>query len=173
MLELLRKLDLWLGKVIFGSFRKRMRGKFLVKDNLRMRHFRNGKVIEERKLGHNLFVDDGMEYVVDAWQNSVELETMKYMDTGEGVTGANATDSGMESATGFTRGTGTVSEGDNAKEVKIVGTVSCTGTKTITEWGLFSAITGGVLGARNTFAAIGVVNGDSIEFTWEGQLSAS
>lgn len=154
-------------------FRKKKGRNIKFKDNLYMRHIRDGEVIEKKCLGHNLVVDDGMEYVVDAWQNSVELETAKYHDTGEGTTAAAAGDSAMETATGFTRATGTTTEGDNAKEFKSVGTVSCTGTKAITEWGIFSASTSGVLIARNTFSAINVVSGDSIEFTWECQLSAS
>jgi len=144
-----------------------------LEDTLWMKLFRSGKMIEKRCLGHNLVVDDGMEYIVDAWQNSVELETAKYHDTGIGTTAAAAGDSGMETATGFTRATGTTTEGDNAKEFKSVGTVSCTGTKAVTEWGLFSASTSGVLIARNTFSAVNVISGDEIEFTWECQLSAS
>jgi len=149
------------------------KGKNLIKSNLFARHFRNGKLIKEIDCGKNLLVDDGMEYIVDAWQNSVELETAKYHDTGIGTTAAAAGNSAMETATGFTRATGTLAEGDNAKEFKSVGTVSCTGTKAITEWGLFSAVTGGILIARNTFSPINVVSGDFVEFTWECQLSAS
>jgi hypothetical protein len=161
---------------MFGLKRKKncWKSSLTIKDTLMARVFdKNGKLKEQRKLGHNLVVDDGMEYIVDAWQNSVELETMKYHDTGIGTTAASASDSGMETATGFTRGTGTLTEGDNAKEFKSVATVSCTATKAVTEWGIFSASSGGVLGARNTFSAINVVNGDSIEFTWECQLSSS
>ena len=153
-------------------FRKKKSRNIKFKDNLYIKHIRDGVVIAKRKT-KNLLVDDGMEYIVDAWQNSVELETAKYHDTGIGITDAAAGNSAMETATGFTRATGTTIEGDNAKEFKSVGTVSCTATKAVTEWGLFSAITGGVLIARNTFAAINVVNGDSIEFSWENQLSAS
>ena len=169
--DVLKKIDFFLGRLFFGK-RKAMASHFGIKDNLSMRHFRDGKVIGERSLGHNLVVDDGLEYIVDCWQNSVEMETMKYHDTGEGVTGAAAGNSAMESATGFTRATGSTTE-TSAKVFKSVGTVSCTGTKAITEWGIFSASTGGVLGARNTFSAINVVNGDSCEFTWEATLSAS
>lgn len=172
MLEFLKRIDRFLGKLIFGKFLK-TKGRFGLKDNLYARHYRNGKLLEERPLGHNLVVADGKEYIVDAWQNSVELETAKYHDTGIGVTGTAGSDSGMETATGFTRATGSLTEGDNAEEFKSVGTVSCTATKAVTEWGIFSASTGGVLIARNTFSALNVVNGDSIEFTWECQLSAS
>ena len=168
-----RRFDLWLGGLIFGK-RKRMKSSFGMHDTLWAKHYdKNGKLLSKRCLGHNLVVDDGMEYLVDAWQNSVELETAKYHDTGIGVTGEAAGDSGMETATGFTRATGSLTEGDNAKEFKSVGTVSCTATKAVTEWGLFSAVTVGILIARKVFAAISVVNGDSIEFTWECQLSSS
>jgi len=153
--------------------KKRKSRNIKIKDTLWAKHFRDGKLIQKRCLGHNLVVDDGMEFIVDAWQNSVELETMKYHDTGIGTTAAAAGNSAMETATGFDRATGSLTEGDNAKEFKSVGTVSCTATKAITEWGIFSASTSGILGARNTFSAINVVNSDEVEFTWECQLSSS
>ena len=48
-----------------------------LEDTLWMKLFRSGKMIEKRCLGQNLVVDDGMQYNVEAWQNSVELETAK------------------------------------------------------------------------------------------------
>lgn len=173
-MSVLRRFDLWLGGLIFGTIRKGMQSSIGMHDTLWAKHFdKNGKLIEKRCLGHNLVVDDGMEFFVDAWQNSVELETCKYHDTGIGTTGEASGDSAMETPTGFDRGTGDLGEGDNAKEFKSIGTVTCTATKAVTEWGLFSAITNGILIARKVFAAINVVDGDYIEFTWENQLSAS
>jgi len=176
MIKLLKQIDRFLGKLIFGTLRKRTKNSFDLNDTLWAKHYdKNGKLIEKRCLGHNLVVDDGMEHIVDSWQDSTTypLDECKYHDTGIGTTGAAADNPAMETATGFTRATGSLTEGDNAKEFKSVGTVSCTGTKAVTEWGLFSASTNGVLIARNTFSAINVVSGDSIEFTWECQLASS
>jgi hypothetical protein len=53
-----------------------------------------------------------------------------------------------------------------------VGTISYTTTKAITEHGLFSKATGTTLMDRDEFAAVNVVNGDSIEFTYELTLTS-
>ena len=50
---------------------------------------------------------------------------------------------------------------------QFVGTVAETATIAVTECGLFNADTNGTLLARQTFSAINVVNGDSIQFTWK------
>ncbi len=49
---------------------------------------------------------------------------------------------------------------------QLVGTVTATGTIAVTESGVFNATTNGTMLARQTFTAINVVNGDSIQFTW-------
>jgi hypothetical protein len=50
---------------------------------------------------------------------------------------------------------------------QFVGTVAITGTIAVTESGLFNADTNGTLLARQTFSAVNVVSGDSIQFTWK------
>jgi hypothetical protein len=50
---------------------------------------------------------------------------------------------------------------------QFVGTVSITGTIAVTESGLFNADTNGTLLARQTFSAVNVVSGDSIQLTWK------
>lgn len=48
-----------------------------------------------------------------------------------------------------------------------VGTVSEAGTIAITESGIFNATTNGTMLARQTFTAVNVVSGDSLQFTWQ------
>ncbi len=50
---------------------------------------------------------------------------------------------------------------------QFVGTVTAAGTIAVTESGVFNLATNGVLLARQTFTAINVVSGDSIQFTWK------
>lgn len=50
---------------------------------------------------------------------------------------------------------------------QFVGTVAITATIAVSESGLFNADTNGTLLARQTFTAVNVVNGDSIQFTWK------
>lgn len=50
---------------------------------------------------------------------------------------------------------------------QLVGTVTAAGTIAVTESGVFNAATNGTMLARQTFTAINVVSGDSIQFTWK------
>lgn len=50
---------------------------------------------------------------------------------------------------------------------QLVGTVSETATIAVTESGVFNADTNGTLLCRQTFTAVNVVNGDSLQFTWK------
>lgn len=109
----------------------------------------------------------GVNFIVDAFQNTTEVETMKYHDCGTGTTGPVVGDTTMETQYGGSRSTGTTTEGASANIYRTVGTVNFTSTLAITEHGVFSAPTSGTLLDRSTFSAINVVNGDSIEFTYE------
>lgn len=50
---------------------------------------------------------------------------------------------------------------------QFVGTIAETATIAVTESGLFNADTNGTMLARQTFTAVNVVSGDSIQFTWK------
>lgn len=50
---------------------------------------------------------------------------------------------------------------------QLVGTATASGTIAITESGVFNAATNGTLLCRQTFSAVNVVSGDSIQFTWK------
>jgi hypothetical protein len=117
--------------------------------------------------------NNGVGYIVDAFQNLVELENMKYHGVGTGGTAEAAGDSALvtESTTALnpdsTRGTGTTTE-SASNAYQTVGTVTFDGSAAITEHGIFSqaATGGGVLLDRSLFSAINVVSGDSIQFTY-------
>ena len=92
----------------------------------------------------------------------------KFHDSGVGVTGAAVGDVDIETTDGESRATGTQVE-DAANIYESVGTISYTSTKAITEHGLFNVVTDATptLMDRHTFAAINVVNGDSVQFTFD------
>ncbi len=127
----------------------------------------------------NLIVTAGKNYLVAAWQNSVELENLKFHGVGTGTNAAAAGDTALqtESTTiinpDSTRATGSLTEGASANIFRTVGTVSFDGSGAITEWGLFSqaATGGGTLWSRVVFSAINVANGDSIQFTYDVTVS--
>jgi len=108
-----------------------------------------------------VLVEDGEEYIVDA---IIAADVMKFIDTGTGVTAADKADTGMETGTAETRATGVMSEA-NAQTIQVVGTVTFTGSHAVTEVGLFTHLSAGVLAIRDTFGVINVVNGNGIQFT--------
>ena len=107
----------------------------------------------------------GAGFIVDAFQNLVELEAMNYHDSGTGTNAESAGDTTLQTPAGPSRVAGTQSEGTSV-QYKTVGTISYTTTQAITEHGIFSASTSGVLLDRSVFTAINVVNGSQIEFTY-------
>lgn len=109
----------------------------------------------------------GVNYLVDGLQaNTTDVSLFKFHGSGTGV-GAEAignTTLGTEVAT---RTSGSQAEGASANIYRTIGTVTYASAFAITEHGIFSASSGGTLLDRSTFAAINVISGDSIQFTYE------
>lgn len=141
---------------------------------VKVRH-KNGKWVDYGKVSTRVVTTAGVGFLVDAWQNSTELENMKYHGVGTGTTAEASGDTALEteSTTALnpndTRATGSTTEGASANIFRSVGVVTFDDTAAITEHGLLSqaATGGGVLWDRSIFAAINVVSGDSIQFTYE------
>lgn len=118
--------------------------------------------------------DAGVAYIVDAFQNSTELENMKYHGYGTGGTAEAAAQTALvtelttEYATNSTRPTGTTTE--NAANIyETVATLSpdSGGTLAITEHGVFSATSAGTMLDRSLFSAVNLVAGsDSLQSTY-------
>jgi len=92
--------------------------------------------------------------------------TAKYHQSGTGTTAPAITDTALQTANA-TVATGSLTAATNVATT--VGTISYSATLAITEWGLFTAVGGsgsGTLIDRATFAAINVLSGDSIQFTF-------
>lgn len=170
------RLGFWLGwlQVQIAFAVNRMFGIAVFTSELR------GKLIKRSGAAHDLGVlsrrvvtNNGVGFIVDAFQNLVELENMKYHGVGTGGTAEAAADSALvtESTAALnpdsTRATGTTTE-SAANAYQTVGTVTFDGSAAITEHGIFSqaATGGGVLLDRSLFSAINVVSGDSIQFTY-------
>jgi hypothetical protein len=113
-----------------------------------------------------------VDFVTDQLQTETSaFGDFKYHDSGVGITDPAITDTDIETTDGESRATGTQTE--SAHNVyQSVGTISYTTTKAITEHGLFNASTGPTLMDRSEFAAINVVSGDSIQFTYSLTLTA-
>ncbi len=139
----------------------------------------NGQRINYGVVSRRVVTNNGVGYIVDAWQNLTELENMKYHGCGTGTTAEAAGDSALvtESTTALnpdsTRATGTQTE-PASNQLTSTGTVTFDASAAITEHGLFSqaATGGGVLFDRSVFSAINVVSGDSIQFAYTVSFTA-
>jgi hypothetical protein len=122
----------------------------------------------------------GVGFLVDAWQNIVEMEIMKFHGCGTGTTAEASSDTALvtESTTILnpdnTRATGTLAEGASGNIFSTVGTVTFDGSGAIAEHMILSqAATGGGVGwDRSVFTAVNVASADSIQFTYQATASA-
>lgn len=121
----------------------------------------------------------GVGYIVDAFQNLVELENMKYHGLGTGSTAEAAADTALVTEltteyTGNVRATGTTAETSATVYSTVATNTLDSGTPVLREHGVFSASSAGVLLDRSVFAAItldGTV-GDSLQTSYSFTLSA-
>lgn len=131
-------------------------------------------------VGDKVITNNGVGYLVDAWQNSVELESQKYHGLGTGSTAENQTDSALVTEltteyTGDVRATGSLTEGASANIFRTVGTNTLDGTPgaALREHGIFSASSAGVLWDRTVYAAITLSSGDALQSTYDMTASAN
>ena len=140
----------------------------------------HGEVIDYGIVSVRVVTTVGVNFIVDAFQNAVELETMRYHGLGTNATAEAAGDTalGAELSTVYnpdsTRATGTLAEGASANIYRTVATNNFDGSATITEHGIFSqaATGGGVLLDRSVFGGIAVVSGNSLQTTYDLTFAA-
>lgn len=140
----------------------------------------DGQRIDFGVVARRVVTTAGVNYIVDAFQNTTELENLKYHGCGTGNTAEAVGDTALvtESTTALnpdsTRATGSTVEGSSANIYKTVGTVTFDASAAIVEHGIFSqaATGGGTLLDRSVFTAINVASADSIQFTYELTLTA-
>lgn len=135
----------------------------------------SGERINYGLVSLRVLTDTGVGYIVDAFQNSVELENMKFHGYGTGTNAEAAADAALQTeltteyAVNSTRPTGSTTEGATANIYRTVGTLSPDANVAITEHGIFSqaATGGGVLLDRSKFSVINLVSGDSLQTTYD------
>ncbi len=122
---------------------------------------------------HNLVVNAGMAGVASRINGAGGEAAFTYIAIGTGTVAPAATDTtlGTEITTGGgTRAAATASRvttdvtNDTAQ---LVLTFNFTASFAVTESGALNAAAAGVLLARQTFSAINVANGDSLQVTWK------
>lgn len=121
----------------------------------------------------NLVTSAGKAGVASRINGAGSVNPFVYIEVGTGTTAANAADTTLEtiiSDSGLARASATASRvttdvtNDTAQ---LVYTFSVSGTKAVTESGVLSESSSGVLLARQVFSAINVVSGDSLQITWK------
>lgn len=125
--------------------------------------------------GLRVVTDVGVAYIVDAFQNTTELENMKFHGFGTGSNAEAAANTALHTElttqyVGDVRPTGTTTEGASANIYRTVATLSpdSGGTINVTEHGIFSASTGGVLLDKTLFTAVPIVaSADSLQATYD------
>lgn len=140
-----------------------------------------GRVEDYGVVSRRVITDTGVAFLVDAWQNIVELENMKFHALGTGSTAENQTDAALVTEltieyTGNVRATGSLTEGATANIFRSVGTNTLDGTPggALREHGLVSqaATGGGVLWDRTVYAAINLVSGEALQSTYDMSAAA-
>lgn len=121
----------------------------------------------------------GVNFIVDAFQNTTELENLKYHGFGVGTNAEAVGDTALqtEETTQYnpdsTRPTGSTTEGASANIYRTVATYSPdsgTSPRPITEHGILSqaATGGGTLLDRSVFSVVNLVtNADSLQATYD------
>lgn len=140
----------------------------------------DGETLEYGLASMRVVTTAGVNFIVDAFQNTTEVETLKYHGIGTGGTAEASGDTALvtESTTALnpdsTRATGSTIEGASANIYRTVGTLTVDATAAITEHGIFSSSgTGtGTLLDRSLFSALNLVSGDSLQSTYDLTFSA-
>lgn len=149
--------------------------------SLYLTHIRaDGEITELGLASMRVVTTAGVGFIVDAFQNIVELEIMKFHGIGTGGTAEASGDTALvtESTTALnpdsTRATGTTIEGASANIYRTVGTLTVDASVACTEHGVFSqaATGGGTLLDRSLFSVVNLASGDSIQATYDLTLSA-
>jgi len=124
--------------------------------------------------GHNTVTDAGVAFLVDDWDNNAQdITTMNFHAMGTG--GSPPSTPAVTATTLVTevesRVAGTKSQ-PAANQIRTVATITATAPRTVNEWGLLSASSGGTLWSTRWFTAIVLATNDAIEFTYTFTLTS-
>jgi hypothetical protein len=119
-----------------------------------------------------LLVNTG-KAIVTNYLNGGAATQPKYVGWGTGSGTTALTDTTLFSETG-SRATGTTTQQTittTNDTYQVIGTLTASGSVTITNAGLFDASTSGNLFVKGDFTGIALTTGDSIQFTFKTQFS--
>jgi hypothetical protein len=138
----------------------------------------DGEVLDYGLASMRVVTTAGVNFIVDAFQNTQEVENLKFHGIGTGTNAEAAGDTALQTELGTaynpdnTRATGSLAEGASANIFRTVGTNTLdSGTPAVTEHGILSqaATGGGTLLDRSVFSAINLngANGDGLQSTYD------
>ena len=126
----------------------------------------DGSVDHLGRVGRRVITTVGVGAMANAFLGTFTLANFNYHDCGTGTTAENIADTTLVTPYGGARSSGTQTSPSNGV-YQSVGTITFSGSFAITEYGVFSATSSGTLLDRFVFAAINVVSGASIQFTFK------
>lgn len=149
--------------------KKLIKGKVVLRSSLSA-VFTDGKNGKKKDLGviaRKMVTTAGVNFLTDAFHTSTILPSdFKHHATGTGIVAEAIGDTALGAEVG-SRVAGTQGEQAGAANIyETVAIIDYAATNNITEHGVFSALTVGTLWDRSVFAAIPVVAGDSIQWTY-------
>lgn len=135
----------------------------------------SGRELDYGLVGVKVVTNAGVNFLADAFQDTANIENMRYHGIGTGSTTPTAGNTALvsESTTALnpnsTRDTGTRTEGSGANVYQTEGTLVADAAISVREHGIFdrAATGGGVLWDRTVFGAVTLASGDSIEATYD------
>lgn len=141
---------------------------------------RTGEITDYGLASLRVVTTAGVNAIVDAFQNTVELENFKYHGLGTGTNAEASGDTALQTelTTQYnpdsTRATGTQGEGASANIYRTVGTITVDATAAVTEHGVFTqaATGGGTLLDRSVFSAVNLAASDSLQVPYELTIPA-
>lgn len=149
--------------------------------SLYLTHIRyDGEVVELGLASMRVVTTAGVNFLVDALQNIVEPEILKFHGIGTGTNSEASGDTALqtESTTALnpdsTRATGSLTEGASANIFRTVGTNTVDASVACTEHGILSqaATGGGTLLDRSVFSVVNLASGDSLQSTYDFTITA-
>jgi len=155
----------WLGKLIRKTFGVDLQGVFF------LGQWTDGLVF------NNLVVNAGLAGMASRCNGSGGEAAFTYLAVGTGTTAPAAGNTALEleiTDSGLARAAATVSRVTTTvtnDTAQLDHTWNVTGTKAVTEAGALNAGTGGTLLGRQTFSAVNVANGDTLQVIYKFQMS--
>jgi len=147
-----------------------------IESSLSVLHIRKDRLrIDYGVLGRKMITTLFVNELVDAMQNTGTLGYYKYHGSGTDNTGEAVGDTECGALVGTDYTLGNQGEGATANIYKSVGTIAYTSTKTIAEHVIANAAdpASAIVGDRTVLGAtVGVVDGDSIQFTYQLTFTA-